>query len=327
MKAIVRLEYGSADVLELRIPLIMTVLVGLLLPPPVVASAPEELMALFEIDSPPPLDLRIDEASVEDLDGVQCVTVRYRSPARGDVTADLFVPAGEGPFGGILVMHGLSGSFRVAPRKTVRPMATALARLGAVALAIDAPFGRRKGPPLRWDSRDRSEQIQLIRDLRRGIDLLAARDDVDEQRLGYLGVSYGAAMGGLLAGVERRLKTYVLLHGDGGLVAHSTGPEDRGGALDRLSKGKRRAWLAMMGPIEPTRFVGQAAPASLLFINGRRDRKVPPRDARAFQEAGSEPKTVRWDDAGHALTDESMSYALEWIVNALQLDGTPTSAP
>ncbi len=106
-------------------------------------------------------------------------------------------------------------------------------------------------------------------------------------------------------------------------MAHSTGPEDRGGALDKLSKRKRQAWLARKGPIEPIRFVGQAAPASLLFINGRRDRKVPPRDARVFQEAGSEPKTIRWVDAGHELTDQVRRIAFGWIVNALQLDGTP----
>ena len=66
--------------------------------------------------------------------------------------------------------------------------------------------------------------------------------------------------------------------------------------------------------------VGQAAPASLLFVNGRNDRLVSPRDARAYQEAGSEPKTIRWYDAGHRLTDQAMKDIFEWIANALQLD-------
>lgn len=301
--------------MKLRIALITTVLVGSVFPRPGAASSAEEIMALFSIDSAPPLDLRIDEATAEYIQGVRCVTVRYRSPVGGDVTADLFVPPGKGPFAGVLVMHGLPGR-----RQRIREVAAALASLGAVALAIDAPFARRDGSPLHWDGRDRSEQIQLIRDLRRGIDLLLARDDVDDERLGYFGASYGAAMGGLLAGVERRLKAYVLLVGDGGLVAHFTGPEDRGGALDQLAEKDRRAWLDLMSPIEPIHFVGQAAPASLLFVNGRQDRLVPARDARAFQEAGSEPKTVRWYDAGHKLTSQAMKDTFEWIANALQLD-------
>ena len=37
---------------------------------------------------------------------------------------------------------------------------------------------------------------------------------VDAERMGYSGGSYGAAMGGLLAGVEKRIKAYVVMKGD-----------------------------------------------------------------------------------------------------------------
>ncbi len=97
--------------------------------------------------------------------------------------------------------------------------------------------------------------------------------------------------------------------------------------MDQLPEHQRREWLELMSPIEPIHFVGQAAPASLLFVNGRRDRLVPPRDARAFQEAGSEPKTVRWYYAGHRLPDRAMKGAFEWIANALQLDTSAVSIP
>jgi fermentation-respiration switch protein FrsA (DUF1100 family) len=75
-----------------------------------------------------------------------------------------------------------------------------------------------------------------------------------------------------------------------------------------------------MDPIEPIHFVGRAAPASLLFVNGRQDRLVAAPDARAFQEAGSEPKTVRWYDAGHQLTGQAMKGTFDWIADALHLD-------
>jgi len=73
------------SIMMLRISLIMTVVAGLFFSPPVVASSAEELTALFEIDSVPPLDLRIDQSSAEKINGVRCVTVRYRSPAGGSV--------------------------------------------------------------------------------------------------------------------------------------------------------------------------------------------------------------------------------------------------
>ena len=40
---------------------------------------------------------------------------------------------------------------------------------------------------------------------------LIARDDVDPERLGYVGHSLGATWGGALAGVEKRVKAFVLM--------------------------------------------------------------------------------------------------------------------
>lgn len=114
-------------------------------------------------------------------------------------------------------MHGAPGTF-----ERMRPEAEALAKLGAVSLAINAPFARAGRPGkvlLYFDERDRDDQIQLNVDLRRGVDLLLSRPDVAKDRLAYVGRSYGGAQGGLLAGVETRIKAYVLIVGDGGLVS------------------------------------------------------------------------------------------------------------
>jgi dienelactone hydrolase len=45
---------------------------------------------------------------------------------------------------------------------------------------------------------DRKIEIQAVVDLRRGIDLLLARSDVDQTRLAYVGHSYGAQWGSIL---------------------------------------------------------------------------------------------------------------------------------
>jgi fermentation-respiration switch protein FrsA (DUF1100 family) len=45
----------------------------------------------------------------------------------------------------------------------------------------------------------------------------------------------------------------------------------------------------------------QAAPAALLFLAGTKDESVPPEDARRFHQAASQPKEVRWYEAGHFL--------------------------
>src|SRR5439155_273839 len=191
----------------------------------------------FDYDAGAPLDVRVSSSHFDG--GVRVRELTYASPKGGRVPALLFVPSGRGPFAGLIVQHGLPSS-----KEDVAFDAEDLARLGAVVIAIDAPFARRSGAPIAFTRRDRKEQIQLIVDLRRAVDLLRARADVDDDRIAYLGISYGAAMGGLLAGAEHRIAAFVLISGDGGLVEHFNGPEDRSGPLFMLSPTRRRAWLA-----------------------------------------------------------------------------------
>ena len=164
----------------------------------------------------------------------------------------------------------------------------------------------------RFTEEDRSDQIELMLDLQRAVDLLLSRPEVNPQCLGYIGVSYGGAMGGLLAGIEQRLKAYVLVVGDGGLVEHTSEP-DAAGYPDHWSEN----WVSAMWPIEPLHYVGMASPAALLYQNGTQDKLVPPRDALRYQQAGSEPKTVMWYDAGHGLPFESLQDQSEWLYQTL----------
>ena len=276
-------------------------------------------LRLFEYDAKAPLD--VVEGPAREERGVVARDLTYASPKGGRVTATLMVsPAGAGRRPGILVMHGLPSN-----RMGVTLLASDFARAGAVSLAIDAPWARadrikEQPQPLSFARRDRDEQIQLMVDLRRGIDLLLDRSDVDPNRLAYFGVSYGAAMGGLLAGIERRIKAYALMVGDGGLVAHFNGSDDASGPLQSLPPEQREAWLADMIPIEPIRFIRRAAPAALLMQSGRRDPLIPVADAEAWQAAASQPKRVLWYDAGHGLNLEARKDMAAWLSEQVGID-------
>jgi dienelactone hydrolase len=279
----------------------------------------KETLALFDYDQDAPLD--VEEVDVVDRDGVSIIDITYASPAGGRVPAYLYVPTGDGPHAGIVVMHGMPGS-----RAGARFVAEAYARAGAVTVAISAPWARPDGPRdeiITYTEKDRKEQIQLIQDLRRAVDLLLEEPTVDPDRLGYVGGSYGGAMGGLLAGVEHRIKAFALAVGDGGLVAHSLGPEDRGDGFFLLSEKRRTAWRELMEPIEPLRFVGLAAPSHLLFQNGKTDQAVPAPDALLYQEAGSEPKTIKWYNSGHQMTPALLGDQARWMAERLQIEIAP----
>jgi dienelactone hydrolase len=279
------------------------------------ATANDNLLKLFGYDPSAPLDPQV--GSSEKRQGYTLQQLTYASPKGGRVPAFLLIPDGRGPFPGVLLLHGMPSSAR-----GMLPEAERLARLGAISLAITAPFARshRIGVQggLNFDERDRDEQIQLIIDLRRGVDLLLSRPDVAKDRLGFVGISYGGAQGGLFAGVETRIKAYALVVGDGGLVSHFTGSNDRNaGYLKSLPPERVKRWLAIMEPIEPIRWVGRAAPAHLLFQNGRSDTKVPPADGRAYQEAGSEPKKLLWYDAEHGLNGEAVRDRYTWLAEQI----------
>jgi len=68
----------------------------------------------------------------------------------------------------------------------------------------------------------RETLIQDSKDLGRSIDYLETRTDIDRNRIGYLGISMGAALGVNFAAVEDRLKAVVWL--DGGFYSEKPLP-------------------------------------------------------------------------------------------------------
>jgi dienelactone hydrolase len=272
--------------------------------------------ALFAYDVAAPLNLRRTPEST--TKGVEVSAVSFDSPDGGSVTGVLLDPVERSSLRpGIVLMHGMPGTAR-----QMTGYGQVLAEHGAVVIAIDAPFARRGGPPVRHTVADRDEQVQLIKDLQRAVDVLRARPNVDGARIAYVGISYGGAMGALFVGIERRLKAAALVVGDGGLVSHFTGPEDAG-FMGSLSCATRVGWFRAMAPVEPIRFLPHASPTALLLQNGRSDVLVPQADAQALQAAAPEPKTIRWYDAGHGLNLQAVWDRHDWLHAQIGLDARP----
>jgi len=281
----------------------------------------EKALHLFDYDrqSPP----AITENSVQHENKYTVHDIYYPSPKGGNVTSYLLVPDGTGPFAGIILMHGSSGS-----RESLLPFAKDLVLTGAVVLTIDGPAARIKNRDwIHFTPQDRDEQIQLIIDLRRGVDVLTAHPGVDATRIGYIGYSYGAAMGGLLAGVEPRIKAYGLMVGDGGLVNHFMDGDRPISGFESVPSAARKAWLKAMEPIEPIHFVSHASPSALFFQNARRDTLVSEADALAYQAAGSEPKRVEWYDSGHGLPTQAYFDMVNWLEEQIGIDATKFKGP
>src|SRR5262249_7475364 len=142
-----------------------------------------ELLKMYEYDSATPLDLK--EHGAQERAGLKVLDVSYLSPKGGRVPAYIVVPPGKGKFPGVIFMHPAG---RNMGRSYFLDEAIALSKLGAISILIDSPFARPSPQPLfALTERDRDGITQCVIDLRRAVDALLSRGDVDEQRIGYIG--------------------------------------------------------------------------------------------------------------------------------------------
>jgi cephalosporin-C deacetylase-like acetyl esterase len=258
------------------------------------------------VDYEPASTVDFDEASIEDRDGVAIHDLTYSSPGHGHVTAYWIVPRQQPRVAALIYVHPGPGN-----RMNFLDEALLLARgaPAAASLLIEAPWaqaeawGRTMGEP----EHDREEHCRTAIDLRRAVDLVSTRPEVDTRRIGYVGHSFGAMFGGILAGVERRLSAFALMSGVGSFadVAAVNIPTLQGKALHEYRRG--------VAAIDPINFIDRAAPAPLLFQLARQD-MFPHETLLAYAAAGSEPKRITWYDADHySINAAGRDDRMKWL--------------
>jgi uncharacterized protein len=126
----------------------------------------------------------------------------------------------------------------------------------------------------------------LVVNARRALDLLAARADVDRDRLGLVGFSLGAQTAAILAGDEPRLKAVGIVAGRGSSVP--------------------RYWIARTH-------------ADLYFQAGRHDDHVPRRQILSLIRAAPGDPRVSWYDTGHGMSLASFDDQVAWQAAELRV--------
>jgi pimeloyl-ACP methyl ester carboxylesterase len=192
-------------------------------------------------------------------------------------------------------------------------------------LLIDAPAERPVGWRRNFNSliendNDRDIHIQAVIDISRGVDLLAAREDVDANRMGYVGHGYGANWGAILGSIDPRLRAFVLIAGfpSFGDFVESDDPD---WANERFALGGARAarYRASISAVDPILFTRYWRRAPVLFQFGRFDEFIS-RDM-AERLANSIPGTheTLFYDAGHSVNEPAaMLDRNEFLARHLQ---------
>lgn len=300
-------------------PRLRPLLLALVLALPTLAAEPSapaavdpkltELRRVTAYDAKAPLDVK----TVRTLKrgDVTVTELTYASPRGGPVPAYLVMPPGPGPFPAVLFQH-----WGQSTKTEFLDEAVSLARSGVVSLLVDAPHVR----PEPWRRAVSGPTIfdtftQLVMDLRRGVDLLTSRPEVDGKRVAYVGHSLGATVGGALAGAEPRLRALVLMTGIGNFSAairETEGPNEKK-LHDSVSKERFTALVRNMESIDGAVGVRGAAPAALFFQYGRSDEWVTYAEARAYIDAAGEPKIFKFYEGGHELSEAARRDRAQWL--------------
>ncbi len=284
-------------------------------------STAPDTASMTAYDAAAALDL-VEEAAPEvDADGVSVQDVSWASPGGGRVSAWLVVPASSGPFAGVVYLHGTE-----TDRDDFRDEAVALAHGGAVSLVVDAPFARtgdsRHNYLLNFGlpERERDMTVQAIVDLRRAYDVLAARPDIDPARLGFVGHSWGASLGAVLAAVDPRPAALALLSGRPSWTGFLRDSTDAWVDTYRELVGpdKWETYLNVMAPLDALAVASDLDGERIYLQYGRTDDVVPTSVSQELRDAIPTAKADLYD-AGHALDDAATADRVAWLVERLGL--------
>ncbi|NTX04322.1 acyl-CoA thioester hydrolase/BAAT C-terminal domain-containing protein [Myxococcus sp. CA040A] len=290
---------------------------------PAAATLLGELRSVTDYDAKAPLDVKTVRA--QRRGDITVTELTYASPKGGRVPAYLVTPPGPGPFAGLTFLHWGQGS-----KNEFLDEALSLARSGVVSLLVDAPHvrpapwrGSLKGAAI-YDS-----SLQMLVDMRRAVDLLASRPEVDARRLGFVGHSMGAMVGGALAGVEPRLRAFVLMNGVGDYSKSIREMEldNEKQLANAMSKEDFAKLVRKMAVLDGVVGVGHAAPRALFFQNGRSDAWVTAAQVNTFIDAATMPKLAKVYEGGHELGDAARRDRAQWLRTHLGFGEVPAFGP
>ncbi|MEJ7811369.1 MAG: alpha/beta fold hydrolase [Gemmatimonadaceae bacterium] len=233
---------------------------------------------------------------------------RIRLELRGERTEPvpailLLPPAAPAP--AALLLHGYTSH----KERVADSLGSALLAEGIASLAIDLPLhGERERDEVPDIAAARSP-LEMIRrwraaseDCTLALRYLGAHRGVDSERLALVGYSLGAFLGLSVAAREPAVRAVVLAAG---------GDLPDGSPFTALVRTM----------VDPLRSVRKLAGRPLLMVHGKWDRTVRPPQAERLFAAASEPKEIRWWDAGHILPEPAVADAARWLADRLRAAG------
>jgi dienelactone hydrolase len=239
--------------------------------------------------------------------------ISYSLPDKQRADGYLAAPQGGGRKPAVVWMHS-SGALAWLGD------AVLLAQCGAVSLIVNVPGAGVNGAAAQDD---RAAMILAVVALRRAIDVLAARDDVDAKRIAVAGHSFGAMMAAVAASIDPRFAAAVFEAGLLGMSIHiGTSPHPWAQSVRKQLGAELPHYLEMISVVDDAHYIGHAPAIPKLFQSAWYDPGVPHDDAKKFYEAAAGPKELKWYDTAHDIDDiGAMADRTRFLAKALSLAG------
>jgi eukaryotic-like serine/threonine-protein kinase len=251
---------------------------------------------LYDYD-PTPLNVRtesIDESAPRWREEVVTYDAAYGNER---IIARLYVPKGGSPPYQTIVYFPSSSAQNLPSSNNLAELSLVdfIPRTGRALLypVYQGTYERRSSAPVGGPNALRDRTIQWGKDVRRSIDYLETRDDIDLERLAFMGLSMGAVHGPIFTAIEDRFAVSVLLLG--GLSVWDAPPE-----------------------VDPIHFAPRSTIPTLM-VNGRNDFQLPVETSQRplFRLLGTPDEDKRHVilEGGHAPFDfsELIKETLNWL--------------
>jgi len=264
-------------------------------------SLQQNLLRYYDYNASMPLNA--SETIVTDTPIHKVLKIYYDSANDERVPALLSLPKSNSEVPCVVFLHGYGGS-----KEDVLDVAELVAREGYAMMAIDAEYhGERSEIGRELYSPNITDTLrgitQTVIDLRRAVDYLETRREINEAKIGYAGGSMGGILGAIFIGVEPRIKAAALIVAGGNMSLMVT--ESQHSTMPAVRQYLQRENLSnvelqtLLDPIDPINFIANFAPRPLALHLGRFDTIVPAEAGRQLFEKAEQPKEVYWYETGH----------------------------
>ena len=262
-------------------------------------------LEFFTYDRQLPFDLKV--AKVEEDQGLRRERLSFQTTLGVRATAILYqsTAAAKPQPPALILLHGGTGTGKDTPY--VMRYAELFSRAGWTVFSMDLQYWGERGTSLltSYSEQERHDQVynapsvylpwitQSVKDISRATDFLIEQRGVDPSRTGIVGLSRGAIVASIAAGVEQRLSPVVLMFG---------------GHVDAQESSHLPAAC-------PANYIARISPRPLLMMNGTEDSDmIKDRAVEPLFKLARQPKQIIWTDGGHMfMTEENRAAMIQWL--------------